>query len=172
MNRIIKERGSNREPLFVKFINREISGIELLNIFARSSDKVTSEAAKEAIESPPDIEPFRKELTDAVRDIIKEGPDEDFKAFVNHYMESALIEDIQQSPSKFGENVSRTARVKDPESDWIQGMLCYNLCLYIKAFGLENLKNCRVCGKVFAHKGKYAVYCSDLCKTTGKQKKL
>ena len=167
----LKEREIGSNPLFLRFINKELSTGDLLIIFSRASDPFTAETALKAIEDPPDLENFRKELTDAVRDIAREGPGEEFKAFVNNYMAPSLEEDVSNSASQFGENVSRTARVKDPDSDWVQGLLCYNVCMYIKAFGLENLKSCRVCSKLFSHKGKYAVYCSDSCKAAGKQVK-
>jgi len=159
-----------REPLFLKFINKEIGAEDLLHAFSRSSDSVTREAAEQALKNPPDLEDFRKELIEAVSDIIKEGPGEEFKAFVNNYMESSLIEDVERRDFSLGENVSRSARIKDSDSPWVQGFLCYNVCLYIKAFGLEDLKRCKVCSKFFNHKGKYAVYCGDPCKT--KQKSI
>lgn len=167
----IKEREIGINPLFLRFINRELSTGDLLTIFSLSSDPLTSETSLKALENLPDLENFRIELTDAVRDIIREGFGEEFKAFVNNYMESSLIEDVSNKVSQFGENVFRTARIKDPDSDWVQGFLCYNVCMYIKAFGLENLKSCRVCSKLFSHKGKYAVYCNDSCKAVGRQVK-
>jgi len=86
-------------------------------------------------------------------------------------MEPSLIEDVEATSGHRGENVVRSARVKDDEAPWIEGLLCYNIVLYIKAFGLECLKSCKVCETIFAHKGKYAVYCSDECKTESKRKK-
>lgn len=167
----IKEREIGSNPLFLRFINNELSVSDLLTIFSRASDPFTSETAIKALEDPPDLESFKKELTDAVRDIAREGPGEEFKAFVNNYMEPSLIEDVSNFASQFGENVTRTARVKDADSPWVEGLLCYNVCMYIKAFGLDSLKSCRVCSKLFSHKGKYAVYCSDSCKAQGRQQK-
>ena len=122
-----------------------------------------------AQENPPNLDTFKKELREAVSDIITEGLAEEFAAFVNNYMETSLVEDVESMNSSQGENISREARVRDENSPWIEGLICYNLCLYIKAFGLENLKKCRVCTKFFNHKGKYAVYCSDTCKSASKK---
>lgn len=153
----------SKNPMFLQFINREKSISELLRSFSKSSDKYTAEASVRAMDNPPDLEEFRTEITDAVNDLIKDGPGEEFKDFVNHYMEP-LEEDVESQDTPRGENRSQIARVRDENGPWVQGLICYNLCLYIKAFGLENLKKCRVCGKLFAHKGKWAVYCSDPCK--------
>ena len=156
---------ANPSPMWLRFMNKETSSLELLVSFSKSSDTKTAAAAEKALkETPPDLEPFRKELEEAVNDMITEGLGEEFKAFVNHYMNS-LEEDLQVQSTPRGENRSQIARVKDEDGPWIQGFICYNLCLYIKTFGLEDVKKCRVCGKIFAHKGKYATYCSDACKS-------
>jgi hypothetical protein len=152
-------------PLFLKFINREVGVTELLGLYSKSLDPYTSETANKAISNPPSLDEFRTELYDAVGDIITVGIGEEFKSFVNNYMESSLKEDVETSDGTHGENITRMAYVKDASAPWMQGLLCYNLVLYIKAFGLDELKKCRVCGKLFAHKGQYAVYCSDLCKS-------
>jgi predicted nucleic acid-binding Zn ribbon protein len=158
-----------RDPLFLRFINREMNATDLLNSFSKSFDPLTQEAVQAALQNPPDLESFRTELTDAVRDLITTGLGDEFKGFVNHYMRDSLEEDIQSQDSHYGESISRSARVKDLKAPWIQGFLCYNLCLYIKTFGLEELKICKVCGKFFDHKGKKAVYCSDNCKEKGRE---
>jgi hypothetical protein len=153
-----------KTALFLRFINKEVSVPDLLQAYSLSEDVPTREAAGKALLDPPNIDGFRKELTDAVTDLINGGIGEEFKAFVNHYMQSSLEEDVSINPSQTGEDISRSARVKDAQAPWVQGMLCYNLCLYIKAYGLEELKVCKICHKFFDHKGKWAVYCSDKCK--------
>lgn len=144
--------------------------MEILSKLSESSDEATAKAASEALEDPPDLDEFHKELVDAVSDIISKGLDESFKAFVNHYMEPTLEDSVKHVPGQFGDNVSRICTVKDSSGPWLQGVICYNLVLYIKAYGLENLKRCRVCAKFFDHKGKYAVYCSDPCKKKSHEK--
>lgn len=160
---------SNKNPLFLQFINKEVGVLDLINLFSKSEDRLTQEACAAAREEPPDLQEFHKEMLDAVNDIVKDGMDEEFSAFVNNYMEESIVEDLETSKGTTGENVSRTARVKDPTAPWIQGLICYNLVLYIKAFGTSCLKKCRICGKLFANKGQYAIYCSDSCKTVGKK---
>ena len=161
----------SKNPLFLRFINKKVSVLEMLQSFAKSQDDYTAKAAVKLMRDPPDLDEFREELTDAVKDIIKEGYGQEFIAFVNNYMEPSLAEDVITSSGFRGEDVIRSARVIDEEAPWVQGMLCYNLSLYIKAFGLECLKACKVCNILFAHKGKYAVYCSDDCKAESKKKR-
>jgi hypothetical protein len=152
-----------KNPLFLRFVNKKIGITEILQSFSLSKDPKTAAAAIKALENPPDLENFRKELEEAVRDLAKEGLGEEFKVFVNHYMESSItqINDTEKTP--FGENKMFMAYIKDENSTWVEGFICYNLCLYIKVFGLDNLKSCRTCGTLFCHKGKWAVYCEDTC---------
>jgi len=157
----------NANPLFLRFINREAGFTDMVRSFANSPDPRTSEIAVKAMSAPIDLEPFRKEIEDAVRDIIKTGLGEEFKAFVNHYMEPSLVEEQVITQSKLGESRVQIATIKDENAPWVQGFVCYNLCLYVKAFGLEDLKACKACNKLFSHKGRYATYCSDGCKKKG-----
>ncbi len=160
----------NANPLFLRFINRETGVLDILLSFARSSHETTQEAAKKALQTPPNLDDFRVELEEAVREIISVGLGAEFKDFVNHYMEPSLEEVVNFKRGKFGDNRSQIATVKDDTAPWVQGMICYNLCLYIKAFGLESLKSCKTCNKLFAHKGQYAVYCNDKCNPKKKRK--
>jgi hypothetical protein len=155
---------THKIPMFLKFLNRDLGVTDLLSSFSRSDDTKTANAAVEVMKQPPDLEEFRKELGDAVEDLIKNGLSEELKAFANNYM-GCLEEDVETSDTPLGESRSHVARVKDSTGPWVQGFICYNLCLYIKVFGLDELKKCRVCGKIFAHKGKFAVYCSEPCKS-------
>lgn len=154
-----------RDPLFLRFVNKKASIQEMLSSFSSSTnDEYTLSAIKKALVNLPNLDNFYEEFVEALTDVIREGVGEEFISFVNHYMESSLVEDRIAQDGQFGDNISVTVRVKDDESTWVEGLICYNLSLYIKAFGLENLKKCRICDTFFNHKGKYAVYCSDVCK--------
>lgn len=160
----------DKNPLFLRFINRKMSAFEILQSFSNSADPITATAAKDALNDPPDLEDFRKELEDAVRDLSKDGLGEEFKAFVNHYMEPSITQAIDNEKTPFGENRYHAAFIKDLDSTWIEGLICYNLCLYVKAFGLDNLKTCKTCGVVFCHKGRWAAYCEDTCNPKKKRR--
>lgn len=160
----------NKNPMFLRFVNGESGVRDLLTSFSQSKHPLTAKTAEEAMKNPPDLEYFREELEGAVRDIISNGIDDDFKAFVNHYMQPSLAEEVTSIETSMGENKSQFAVIKDPEAPWIQGFVCYNLYLYIKAFGMQEMKLCKTCGKIFTHKGKYAAYCSDPCKAQKNEK--
>jgi len=168
---ILKENTvGDKEPLFLRFINRKIGTIDILQSFSKSPDSYTASVATKALESPPDLEAFRKEMEEAVRDIIKTGPEEEFRAFVNHYMEFSLTEQKENNMTPFGESRKQLAVIKDENETWLEGLICYNLVLYIKAFGLECLKACKTCQGLFSHKGRFAVYCKDACNPRKKKR--
>lgn len=161
---ILKENTQgDKDPLFLKFVTRKYGIIDVLQCFQKSKDSFTLEAVSRALENPPDIEDFRKELEEAIRDIIKTGPGEEFRAFVNNYMENSISEVKENNMTPFGESRKQVAVIKDETEPWVQGLLCYNLVLYIKAFGLECLKACKTCQTLFSNKGRFAVYCRDTC---------
>ena len=159
-----KVKPGYKEPLFVRFLNADTGVMEMLDSFSNSKDEYTLQAVGKAKENSPELSSFKEELKGAVATIIKEGIDDAFKAFVDHYMKETLEEDVISRKGPLGDNVQRIARVIDSEGPWIEGLICYNLSLYIRTFGLDNLKCCKVCSKFFSHKGQYAVYCSDSCK--------
>lgn len=152
-----------KTPMFVRFLNNEVGATDLLMSFTSSEDPATASAAQKALANPPDLAPFKEELKGAITDLIKQGVGPEFKAFVDHYLE-CLEEDVEVEKTRVGENRSQIARVKNSDGPWVQAYICYNVCLYIKVYGLDDLKSCKICGKIFCHKGKYAVYCSEECK--------
>jgi hypothetical protein len=64
--------------------------------------------------------------------------------------------------SRAGEK--RWVQIKAEDAPWVEAVVCYNLCLYIRMYGIKELKRCPKCQKFFSNKGKYAKYCSDICK--------
>ena len=155
MIKVNKENSiGHKNPMFLRFINRESGVRDLLASFSRSHHPFTAKTAEEVAKNPPDLESFREELEGAIRDIISKGIDDDFRDFVNHYMQPSISEEVTTIETSLGENKSQFVIIKDPQSTWIQGFVCYNLFLYIKAFGMSDMKLCKTCGKIFTHKGK------------------
>jgi hypothetical protein len=78
-------------------------------------------------------------------------------------MEDSILQVYSSSENRLGENRQSIAIIKDAQGTWVEGFICYNLSLYIKAFGLSSLKSCHTCSKIFSNKGQWAKYCSDPC---------
>ncbi len=157
-----------KEPLFIRFANGQSTAADVADAVEESSrDTHTQEIVRKAREDLPDLRVFKDDLQKAVADLIDNGPDQHFKNYVNSYMKPSLEEFVEGgSGNRAGER--RWVKVKAADTPWLEAVVCYNLCLYVRAFGIKELKHCPVCKKFFSHKGKYAKYCSDVCKGQGK----
>jgi hypothetical protein len=83
-------------------------------------------------------------------------------------MKPSLIEYVESDNiGKVGEN--RYISIKEEDTPWFEAIICYNLCIYIKVYGIKAIKQCPVCNKIFSTKGKYAKYCSESCKMQGQK---
>lgn len=157
-----------REPLFIRFANTSIDSEEIIKSFLDSTSHSESiEIAKRTLEDIPDLTIFRKDFKSALSDVIDNGINNQFINYVNSYLKPSLTEIVDGSDaSRAGEN--RKIILKAPDTPWVEAIVCYNLCLYIRVYGIQELKNCPVCKKFFSNKGKYAKYCNDACKKVGK----
>jgi hypothetical protein len=155
------------EPLFVRLANRNIDALGIIQSFrAASPDEESIKIAAEAEDSIPDISVFIKDFREVLGDLIDNGANQRVINYLNSYMKPSLSEIVDSTgSSRAGEN--RQVFIKDAKAPWVEAVVCYNLSLYIKAFGLNELKNCPVCSKFFTNKGKYSIYCSDICKNQG-----
>jgi hypothetical protein len=159
-----------KEPLFVRFLNGETNTLEVINSFIElSEDKESKEIATKALDSVPDLSLFRRDFANCVEDIIDNGISRNIVNYMDSYLKPSLLE-MTESGSYSKTNDKRWVTLKDDSAPWIEAVICYNLGLYIKAYGLSELKRCPVCNKFFSHKGRYAKYCSDVCKGTGGNK--
>lgn len=157
------------EPLFIRFLNGIVTARDIVESFLSSTDHARSrEIAEEALSNLPDISVFRKDFRKAVNDLIDNGISKRFVDYVDSYMKPSLLEIVDEgknqrySSSRLGEK--RSIILKEADTPWVEAIVCYNMSLYIRAYNIQDIKNCLVCGKFFSHKGKYAKYCSDICK--------
>ena len=155
------------EPLFIRLANRQVGALDIIQSFQNSSqDEPSKKIAAEAIGNIPDISLFIKDFREVLGDLIENGINQRVINYINSYMKPSLSEVVDSSGgSRAGEN--RWIFIKNADAPWVEAIICYNLSLYIKAFGVDKIKQCPVCSKFFSHKGKYAKYCSESCKSQG-----
>lgn len=154
-----------REPLFIRFLNREIGVSDVVNVVISSSrDEESRRIAQKVLdEGLPDLRLFRDDFAESVKDIIENGISRIFVNYIDSYMKPSLLEQVKGSDGG-RTSEERYVMIKDSDTPWVEAVVCYNLCVYMKAYGLSELKCCPVCGKFFSNKGKYAKYCSETCK--------
>lgn len=153
-----------QEPLFVRFANGSVSYTDILDtVIASTMHDPTREIASKAKDTAADLSIFKRDFSNMVQDLVDNGTNQQSINYINSYMKPSL-EEIVESTADGRTGEKRYVIIKAADAPWVEAVVCYNLCLYIKAYGIKELKRCAVCKKYFTHKGKYAVYCSDLCK--------
>ena len=167
-----------RQPMFVRFANGEIGPTEVMELVRRSLPEgdprvtPTLESIAHVTEHglSTNIDLFRSDFKELLSDVIDGGFSKEVTTYLSSYTSSSLEE--FQEVEKFGDGggSSRFAVVVDMDSPWIEGYVCYNFMLYVKGFGRSELKSCKACSKFFTGHGKYAAYCTELCKTGSKRK--
>ena len=157
------------EPLFIRFANSQIDTLGVVtSIISPDLNEYSKGIAERAKLNLPDLGVFRRDFKKALEDLIDNGPNQMFRNYVDSYMKPSLVEFLDRG----GDNrVSerRWVNIKAEDAPWVEALLCYNTCLYIKMYGTKELKLCPICSKFFSNKGKYAKYCSEGCKAQGKK---
>jgi hypothetical protein len=154
------------EPLFIRYANGLVEASYIIQSFIESNlDNKSKEIAEKALKSPPDLKLFKKDFRNLLIDIIDNGINKQAINYINNYMKPSLEEIVEGGTNRAGEK--RQIILKAEDTPWVEAIVCYNLTLYIKMYGIPEIKLCPVCSKFFSHKGKYAKYCSDTCKSSG-----
>lgn len=153
-----------REPLFIRFANNQVTEEQLIDtVIDHTSHEPSQKIARKRLKDLPDLSDFRKDFKNLLKDIIESGITREMINYVNSYMKPSLEEvDADVQGGRSGEH--REAVLKAEDAPWPEAIICYNLCLYIKAYGIREIKECPICLKFFSNKGKYAKYCSEACK--------
>jgi hypothetical protein len=155
-----------REPLFIRFLNSQVDERTLLETFIDSSkDDTTREIIRDRKETP-DLSVFKKDFANAVKDLTEDGINSYFVNYVNSYMKPSLEEFLEEVSHQGTGMEKRWVKILDKDAPWLEALICYNMCLYVKAFSSSTIKSCKQCQKFFTHKGKYASYCSEICKNS------
>jgi hypothetical protein len=158
------------EPLFIRLANGSVTYTDVVDsLLATTTHEPSKEIAMKAKEVSVDLSVFKRDFGSMLQDLIDNGINQTLINYVNSYMKPSLEEIVESSNGgRTGEK--RSIIIKAADAPWIEAIVCYNLCLFIKAYGIKEIKQCAVCKKFFTNKGKYAVYCSDMCKGSRSQR--
>ena len=157
-------------PLFIRVANgaEDLSGVA--RSLVTSKDGGTAAMATSVANDPScyqyDFALFREDFSRCLVDMIDNGTSPQVRTYLNSYLAS-LNENVTGDHFSSKGSTVHTVSVSDKDGPWVEGLVCYNLCLYLKAFGIQELKNCKRCHKFFVGRGTHAVYCSDTCRTGG-----
>jgi hypothetical protein len=144
------------EPLFVRFANGEASAEDVIGAMSSSKDDKTKEIVAGALTAVPDLSVFRTDFKSMLADLAENGVSRRVINYVDSYMKPSLEEYVEG-----GAGESRWVVVRASDAPWPEAVLCYNMCLYLRAYGIKEFKRCPTCGKFFTNKGRYAKYCME-----------
>lgn len=144
------------EPLFVRFANGDIATEDVMRAMEASKDERTKEIVAEALKNPPDLSVFRTDFKNMLSDLAENGVSRRVINYVNSYMKPSLEEYVERGPGEL-----RWVMIKADDTPWPEALLCYNMCLYLRVYGIKEFKRCATCGKFFTNKGRYAKYCME-----------
>jgi hypothetical protein len=158
------------EPLFIKFLNGQVNQEQIIDsVIGSSKDQRSKDIAAAKMGAMIDLSIFREDFRKVVGDLIDNGINQRVINYIDSYMKPSL-EEFQEPNQGSRMNESRYVGIKADDAPWIEAIVCYNLCIFIKVYGFKDIKQCTSCGKFFSHKGQYAKYCSDVCKQIGSNK--
>lgn len=156
------------DPLFIRVANGQSNVLDAARSFLDSPDESTAKAAGAVAESPAEythnFKEFSMEFRSLLADLIDNGISKSVTTALNSYMEPSLTEITSGTNYSTKGSTSEYPVIRDSSQPWAEGLVCYNLCKYIKAFGVQEIKVCKKCKTFFVGRGKYAVYCSDTCR--------
>jgi hypothetical protein len=166
----------DHNPLFIRFLNWKGDRLHIENTLLDLKEKFQDEKDKAIValrladlsnEYLNNLSDFQKKFRAYVITAINsQDISEEFLMWLNN-----AFKYIEESVETYVQDEMHQVQIKDPEGRWFEALLCYNFIMTINFFGSEILKLCPVCSSFFSHKGKYARYCSEACKSTGMGKK-
>jgi len=148
------------EPLFVRFANGDSSTEDVLKAMSSSKDEKTKAVVEEALKNPPDLSVFRRDFKNMLEDLAENGVSARITNYVDSYMKPSL-EEFVEGNGKAQVREARWVAIRDAKMPWPEALVCYNMCLYLRMYGIKEFKKCTTCGKFFTNKGKYAKYCLE-----------
>ena len=156
------------EPLFLRVANGRASVIDPARAFSDSKNEYTARVASVVAEDPSSygssFSEFAMLFRGIMADLIDNGVTQQVSSALTSYMEPALSEESSGTNYSNKGSSSEYPVIKDENQPWAEALVCYNLCKYIKAYGVQEIKICKRCRTFFVGRGKYAAYCSDACK--------
>lgn len=170
----IKVNKLSHNPLFIKFLNWSGDKFTIENLLKGLQDSFELDSDKDTVKSTllnldesylSNLDNFKKKFVSYVfNTITNQNASEEFLAWLSNSYKY-----IEEEIDNHHNNEIRKVHIKDPEGRWFESLICYNFIMTFNNFGVEIIKKCP-CSKFFSHKGKYAKYCSEECKSKGMKK--
>ena len=165
----IKTNKLSTNPLFIKFLNWKGDKFSIENFLENLYASFESDSDKNIVEEK------KNNLTDDYLDNLSS-----FQKVFNSYMLETIqgnqVSDnflswlsnsykyISENTDQYLNDEIKKISIVNAEGRWFESIVCHNFIMTHNYFGADIIKRCPVCSKFFAHKGRYAKYCSEGCK--------
>jgi hypothetical protein len=174
----IKENKLGSNPLFIKFLNWKGDKYHIENLLKNVQDNFDNIKDKEIVQSKlEDLDDdylsnlsnfqnvFKKYILELINN--KGVIGDQFLTWLSN-----CYKYIDEQIDTYLNDEYRNISIKEDVGDrWFESIVCYNFIMTHNYFGGEIIKNCPLCSSFFAHKGKYARYCSESCKEISIEKR-
>ena len=172
MTYTIKANKLSQNPMFIKFLNWSGDKYSVELTIKSLEESFTSESDKKAVRETIPNDEYLKDLDGFIKKfriymsaaILNKSVSDEFLAWLSNSFKY-----IQEEVSLYNNNETRSVHIKEPKGRWLEALICYNFIMTFNNFGMDIIKRCP-CSKFFAHKGKYAKYCCEECKSKGMKK--
>jgi hypothetical protein len=174
----IKENKLGSNPLFIKFLNWKGDKYLIENLLISVRDSFEDIKDKNKVENKlnnlddtylSNLSNFQNVFKKYILELI------DSKGVVGDQFLVWLSNSykyIDEQVDTYLNDVSSKISIRENDLDrWFESVICYNFIMTHNYFGGEIIKKCPICSSYFAHKGKYARYCSESCKEINLEKR-
>jgi len=165
----------DHNPLFIKFLNWKEDTYTFEKFLTSLAESFNDEEDKQVVLDKlnnlddtylTNIGNFKRVFkTYMTQAVVKETVSEEFTNWMNN-----AFKYVGAKNETYAKDESHEITIKDASGRWFEGIVIFNFIMTFNYFGMKIIKICPVCSSFFSHKGQYAKYCSDGCKTTGMKK--
>jgi len=153
------------DPLFIRFVNGDTDPRGVVQgLIEGTRDEGTIGIAQEVLAGEMDLTQFREDLCSLLDDIIANGVYHPAVNYLNSYMEPSILEHQEERNLDSSGTTRKWLSIRKKDSPWVEAVVCYNLTLFIKAFGFSKIKKCPQCHRYFTQKKFKYKFCSEKCK--------
>lgn len=154
----MKKNKHEVEPFFIRFLNSPLEQLDqlILNFFPSLSDKPKKEL------DLTDLHKFKEDFKKQILIFILSSIEMD-ERLINFINEQFSPSDVERTSTDSGGSTA-TLKISEIDTSAIKKIVAWNVTIFLQYFEPKSIKCCKVCKSFFSIKGKYAVYCSEICK--------
>jgi len=166
----IKVNKLKNNPLFIKFLNWKGDKYSIEKIMFDLIDSFQDQRDKDIVTNQSLNEDYLNNLSNfhivfkknIQQTIIDKNISENFVSWMDN-----AFKYVEEKVAIYAKDEVRYLSIKEEKGRWFEGIVIYNFIMTFNYFGADIIKQCPICSHFFCHKGRWAKYCSEPCKSKG-----